>query len=331
MQLVGLDERTRFMHPGGEGVVVDPGLYRVEVIDNEQIVLIAENGKTTIVEATSGAHPMDLDAPFAVAFDAEEGDRRLAVLLPGGVAVMAGAARTPPADAQRQQIFGSPGFAGAVLKLPIADVVAKPGYLVPYHKFLFGKIEPGTSPAPFAPQTFPPNWVRSVVVTCYVPPAGSYGPGGPGTASGVPVFTPGTEVRRGPYPGYIVSTTPVRVTCPGSEAGKVVELRVTEHVATIGVPTILSMTWQDIYRVVPTVDGPVDFPGVIVATGRFPPTPPPPGVNYTSQVQARLTSPTGFGVPVEFDLYLDGAWIASRQMGYYASYPGGPPPVLADK
>ncbi len=169
------------------------------------------------------------------------------------------------------------------------------------------------------------------MVTCYVPPAGSYGPGGPGTASGVPVFAPGTEVRRGPYPGYIVSTTPVRVTCPGSEAGKVVELRVTEHVATIGVPTILSMTWQDIYRIVPAVDGPVDFSGVIVATGRFPPTPPPPGVNYTAQVQARLTSPTGFGVPVVFDLYLDGAWIASREMGYYASYPGGPPPVLADK
>src|SRR5574339_818490 len=107
MQLVGLDERTRFMHPGGEAVVVDPGLYRVEVIDNEQIALIAENGKATVVEATSGAHPMDLDAPFAVAFDAEEGDRRLAVLLPGGVAVMAGSARTPAADVQRQQIFGS--------------------------------------------------------------------------------------------------------------------------------------------------------------------------------------------------------------------------------
>jgi hypothetical protein len=261
-------------------------------VDNGQIALIAEDGKATIVEAESGAHPLDLDAPFAVAFDAE-GDRRLAVLLPGGVAVMAGSARTPVSEAQRQKVFGSPGFAGAVLRLPIADVLAKPGYWYTFHKFGFGRIEPSTSPAPFAPQTFPPNWVRSVVVTCYVPPAGSYGAGGPGTASGVPVFEPGSEVRRGPYPGYIVSTTPVRVTCPGSEAGKVVELRATAHVATIGIPTILSMTWQDIYRVVPAVDGPVDFPGVIVATGRFPPTPPPPGVNYTAQVKARLTSPTG--------------------------------------
>jgi len=83
---------------------------------------------------------------------------------------------------------GSPGFAGAVLKLPLADIIAKPEYFHPFHKFGFGKIEPGTSPTPFAPQTFPPNWVRSVVVTCYVPPAGSYGPGGPGTASGVPVY-----------------------------------------------------------------------------------------------------------------------------------------------
>jgi hypothetical protein len=54
-------------------------------------------------------------------------------------------------------------------------------------------------------------------------------------------------------------------------------------------------------------------------------------VSYTAQVQALLTSQTGYGVPVVFDLYLDGAWIASRQMGYYASHPGGPPPVLVDQ
>jgi hypothetical protein len=209
--------------------------------------------------------------------------------------------------------------------------VLRPEYWRAFHKFGFGTIEPGTSPTPFAPQTFPPNWVRSTVVTCYVPPAGSYGPGGPGTASGVPVFAPGSEVRRGPYPGYIVSTTPVRVFCPGSEAGQMVELRVTAHVASLGIPTILSMTWQDVYRIVPAVDGPVDFPGVIVATGRTPVTPPPPGVSYTAQVQAQLTSATGYGVPIVFDLYMNGNWLASRQMGYYASYPGGPPPVIAEK
>jgi hypothetical protein len=266
-----------------------------------------------------------------VAFDVEEGDRRVVVLLPGGRAMLAGAARTPAAEAPRQTIFSSPGFAAELLKKPLTDIITKPDYWRAFHRFVFGKIEPGTSPTPFAPQTFPPNWVRSVVVTCHVPPAGSWGPGGPGTASGVPVFTPGSEVRRGPYPGYIVSTTPVRVLCPGSEAGKVVELRVTEHVASLGYPTILSMTWQDIYRIVPAVDGPVDFPGVIVATGRTPTTPAPPGVSYTAQVQAQLTSSTGFGVPVVFDAYLDGNWIASRQMAYYASYPGGPPPVIADK
>jgi hypothetical protein len=109
-----------------------------------------------------------------------------------------------------------------------------------------------------------------------------------------------------------------------------VELRATAHVATI-VPTILSMTWQDIYRVVPAVDGPVDFSGVIVATGRFPKTPRRPASTTPRRWQGRLTSPTGVGVPVTFDLYLDGVWIASRQMAYYASYAGGPPPVLGDK
>jgi hypothetical protein len=331
MQFLGIDERTGFVRRGGEAVTINPGLYRVDVAGDGQLALIADDGTATLVEAESGGHPLELDAPLAVAFEVEAGDRRVAVLLPGGVAMVAGAARTPAADASRQRVFGSPGFAAAVLlKLPVG-IVQKPAYLISFHKFGFGTIEPSTSPTPFAPQTFPPNWVRSVVVTCYVPPAGSLGPGGPGTASGVPVFAPGTEVRRGPYPGYIVSTTPVRVTCPGSEAGKVVELRVTEHVATIGYPTILSMTWEDTYRIIPAVDGPVDFPGVIVATGRVPPTPPPPGVSYTAQVQARLTSSTGFGVPIVFDLYLDGNWIASRQMGYYASYPGGPPPVIADK
>lgn len=326
MQFVGIDERTRLMRPGGEAVTIEPGLYRVDVAGAGQIALVADDGTATLVEAEHGGHPLELDEPLAVAFEVEEGDRRLGVLLPGGLALVAGASRTAPADAPGQRLFGGPGFASAVLTKPLPDLVA-----IAFHKFSFGTIEPGASPTPFAPQTFPPNWVNSVVVTCYAPPAGSWGPGGPGTASGVPVFQPGTEVRRGPYPGYLVSTTPVRVTCPGSEAGKVVELRVTEHVATIGDPRILSMTWQDIYRIVPAVDGPVDFPGVIVATGRVPSSPPPPGVSYTAQVQARLTSSTGFGVPVVFDLYLDGNWIGSRQMGYYASYPGGPPPVLADK
>ena len=188
-------------------------------MEDGQIALIADDGTATLVEAASGAHPIDLEAPLAVAFEVEEGDRRLAVLLPGGVAVVAGAARTPAADAPRQQIFGSPGFAGAVLKLPIADIVAKPEYLVPFHKFRFGRIEPGTSPTPFAPQTFPPNWVRSVVVTCYVPPAGSWGPGGPGRRAAYRYLR---LARRCAWavPGYIVSTTPVRVTCPGSEAGR---------------------------------------------------------------------------------------------------------------
>jgi hypothetical protein len=135
-------------------------------------------------------------------------------------------------------------------------------------------------------------------------------------------------VRRGPFPGYLVSTTPVRVTCSAGVAGKVVELRVTAHVVSLGVPTILSMTWQDVYRIVPATNGPVDFPAVIVATGRVPSGPPPAGTTWEAEVQKRLSSSTGFGVPIVFELHLNGDWITWRQMEYYASYPGGPPPVI---
>jgi hypothetical protein len=335
MQFVGLDEPSRFIRPGGDPVTINPGLYRLDVVENGKIALTAEDGTATLVEAESGGHPLKLDEPFAVAFEPKEGDRRVAVLLPGGIAAVAGSARTPASDARRQQIFLSPGFVGAVmdlhLKKPLTDLISSAENFHVFQRFLFGKIEPGASPTPFAPQTFPPNWVRSVVMTSYVPPAGSSTPAGPGTATGVPVSAPGTEVRRGPYPGYIVSTTPVRVTCPVDDAGKAVELRVTAPVATLGSPIILSMTWQDTYRIVPGMNGPVDFPGVIVATGQVPTTPPQPGVSYAAQVQAALGSQTGFGVPVIFDLYLDGTWIGTRKMGYYASYQGGPPPTLADQ
>jgi hypothetical protein len=332
MEFVGFDETVRFTARGGEAVTIEAGLYRVEAAGDGQVAFTREDGTATLVEAAAGGHPLALEAPLAVAFDAGKGDRRVAVLLPGGLALVAGGARTAAVEAARETLFGSPGFADAMLHhhLPLGDMIRhRPDYWHTLAKFGFGTIEPGTSPMPFAPMTFPPNWVRTTVVTCYVPPAGSYGPGGPGTASGVPPFPPGTDIRRGPFPGYLVSTTPVRVTCSGSVAGKAVELRVTAHVASIGIPTILSMTWEDVYRIVPAADGPIDFPGVIVATGRVPNGPPPAGTTWVALVQGRLASSTGFGVPIEFDLYYDGHWIASRQMGYYASYPGGPPPVIS--
>ena len=69
---------------GGETVTVNPGLYRVDVAGDSQLALIADDGTATLVEAERGGHPLELDAPLAVAFEVEEGDRRVAVLLPGG-------------------------------------------------------------------------------------------------------------------------------------------------------------------------------------------------------------------------------------------------------
>ena len=332
MEFVGFDEPVRLTGRGGEPVTIETGLYRVEVADEGEVVLTGHDGTATRVQTAPGGHPLALEEPLAVTVAGKGRERQLAVLLPGGRALIAGSAAAAPGEAP-PRVAPAPLAEAILLKyhLPGTPLLQRSDFWRSFHKYLFGTIEPGTAPTGFGPQTFPPNWVGTTVVTCYVPPAGSYGPGGPGTASGVPPFPPGTMVRRGPFPGYLVSTTPVRVTCPGGAAGQVVELRVTAHVATVGIPTILSMTWEDVYRIVPAAGGPVDFPGVIVATGRVPTSPPPPGTTWAAKVQAQRSSSTGFGVPIVLDLYVAGHWVASRQMGYYASYPGGPPPVIADK
>jgi len=161
--------------------------------------------------------------------------------------------------------------------------------------------------------------------------SGSYPPGskvgpptGAGMESGWVPFPPGTDVRRGAFPSYIQSVTPVTVTSTVSMVGRVVQLRVTSHVVTIGIPTILSMTWTDVYQIVPQVAGPVTFPGVIVATGRVPTTPPAPTTSWAAEVQKRFTSPTGRGAPTRFELRLDGIWITDKTCEYLGRFPGSP-------
>jgi hypothetical protein len=162
-----------------------------------------------------------------------------------------------------------------------------------------------------------------------VPPAGSYGPVGHGTASGIPPFQPGDVVLRGPFKGYYVSTTDVTATFSGGllSAGKAVELLATAHVVSIGYPTILSMTWQDTYRIVPGANGPVTFPGVVLATGRTSGEP-PAGTTWAAIFQQRLYSPSGRGVPTVFELRVDGVTLAQQTFFYFASYSGGPPPEI---
>ena len=266
----------------------------MEAAGDGQVAFTREDGAATLVEAAAGGHPLALEAPLAVAFDAGKGDRRVAVLLPGGLALVAGGARTTAGEAARETLFSSPGFADAMLHhhLPLGDKIRhRPDYWHTLARFGFGTIEPSTSPMPFAPMTSrrtgcaqPCDLLRAA--------GGQLRARGPGTASGVPPFPPGSDVKRGPFPGYLVSTTPVRVTCSGNVAGKAVELRVTAHVASIGIPTILSMTGRTLPH---RARGrrPDRFPGVIVATGRVPNGTPPAGTTWVALVQGRLASRPG--------------------------------------
>jgi hypothetical protein len=126
-----------------------------------------------------------------------------------------------------------------------------------------------------------------------------------------------------------VSTTDVTATFSGGLllSGKAVELLVTAHVVSIGYATILSMTWQDTYRIVPGANGPVTFPGVVLVTGRTSGEP-PAGTTWPAILQQQLYSPSGRGVPTVFELRVDGVILAEQTFFYFASYSGGPPPEI---
>ena len=268
------------------------------------------------------------------------------MLFPGGAALLAigWSGGSPP----RTMSDPTVSLAEAVFHWLPPSLVAAPlpfdkSFLLQPWVMIWGTIEPGLSPTGFGPSNVPPNWFNATVATCEVPPAGSAMPIGTGTGSGsyppgskvgpptgagmesgwVP-FPPGTDVRRGAFPSYIQSVTPVTVTSTVSMVGRVVQLRVTSHVVTIGIPTILSMTWTDVYQIVPQVAGPVTFPGVIVATGRVPTTPPAPTTSWAAEVQKRFTSPTGRGAPTRFELRLDGIWITDKTCEYLGRFPGSP-------
>jgi Bacteriophage Sf6, terminase small subunit-like len=154
-----------------------------------------------------------------------------------------------------------------------------------------------------------------------VPPRGNETPADVGTDH--------PQLGDAPPATDYVSTTNVTATFSGGLllTGKAVELLVTAHVVSIGYPTILSMTWQDTYRIVPGANGPVTFPGVVLATGRTSGEP-PAGTTWPAIFQERLYSSSGRGVPTVFELRVDGVTFAEQTFFYFASYSGGPPPEI---
>jgi len=120
-----------------------------------------------------------------------------------------------------------------------------------------------------------------------------------------------------------VSTTSVSITSVFSWVGQTVELLVTAQVVNTG-GKMRYMTWTDLYRQVPTVKGPLTFPGVIVATGT-PPPPPPSSVTWEQETASDFTSPSGRGPQIEFELRVNGITGAVRICEYLTHYPGGAP------
>jgi hypothetical protein len=328
MRHVAFAKEVTFASRDSKPVTLDAGLYRVEASDAGQIVLVSDAGTSIEVPAARDWHDQPFDQPVALDLEGEH-DHSIALLLPGGLALHA--------TGSYGQVHSSPSSPA------VHDFKDFHDKVFTFHTLKFadrfnpnlwtlnwGKVVPATPAAPFVPASFPPNWVSTRVVTCFVPPAGSYGPGGPGTASGVPPFNPGDVINRGPFKGYYVSTTNVTATVsPGVHLpGKTVELLVTAHVVTLGIPTILSMTWQDTYRIVASANGPVTFPDVVLATGRTPTSEPPGGTTWAAQVQERLYSSSGRGVPTVFELRVDSVPLAEETFYYFAGYAGGPPPEI---
>ncbi len=344
---IQLDRPTRFRASKGDTVELRPGVYRVMPGAGGGLVLQSADLKSSCALATVTTwHPLGLLSPLVLNVPDERNERHILMLFPGGAALQAHGWRGSPPRTMGLPAAGS--LVEAVLKWlpPSLVTTALPfdrSFLLNPWFMIWGTVQPGSSPTGFGPSNVPPNWIGATVATCDVPPAGSampigtgtgggsYPPGskvgppiGAGMQSGYVPFPPGSAVLRGAFPSYIQSVTPVKVTSTVSMVGRVVQLHVTSHVVTIGVPTILSMTWTDVYQIVPQAAGPVMFPGVIVATGRVPTTPPAPTTSWPAEVQKRFTSPTGRGAPTVFELRLDGVWITDRTCEYLGRYPGSP-------
>jgi hypothetical protein len=325
MRHVGFARPLAFAAEKGQPIIVEAGLYRVEASDDGHIVLVSDTGKATPVSTVKDWHDQVVDAPVALDVERED-EHALVLLLPGGVALHSsgsyGQVRTLPAVA----VHDLTTFYEGIFKL---HKLKYGGFFNPNIWTLnWGKVLPATPAVPFAPAGFPPNWVSTKVATCEVPQTGSYGPQ-PGTATGVSPFKPGDVVLRGPFKGYYVSTTDVTATFSAglTLAGKTVELLVTAQVVPIGYAMILSMTWQDTYRIVPGANGPIKFPGVVLVTGKTSGDP-PAGTTWPAIFQQALSSSSGLGVPTVFELRVDGVILAQQTFFYFASYSGGPPPEI---
>lgn len=337
---IQLPRPTRFLARKGETIELRPGVYRVLVAPDGQLVLRSPAQSAAYELATTRAwHELELLSPLALHVPGENEAGHVVMLFPGGAALQAiGWSGALPAT---MDFPPSKSLANAVIEwLPPTLATALPfdraKLFNPWAK-IWGSIQPGPSPTGFGPSGTPPNWIGATVATSW---AQGLGPAPTGPISGPPhshweasgaegsgnePIPPGTPALRGAFPSIIYSVTPVTVTATMSMVGRVVRLQVTSHVVTLGGVTWAIATWTDVYQIVPSANGPVTFPGVIVATAHVVPNAPPaPMTTWAAEAQKWFTLPTGGGAPTVFELRLDGMWITERTCEYLGRFPGSP-------
>ena len=315
---IAFEESVRFPAPDGE-VEVPAGEYGADVAGDGSLRLITTDaGREWRIPGSPTWHDFPLTSPLALCVPGEGEERHVLLMFPGGTAVSSVGLIRGRADARAAASLPIPMVAEHVVTKAMrmfGELPFERSMLTsPSTRALWGTIEPGLSPSPFFPPAgMPPHWIGATVATAYG------GPGQPGQPT-----PPGSPVRRGAFPGYLVSVTPVTADWPLSMVGRVVQLHVTSHVISLGLPTILFATWTDVYQVVPQTTGPVSFPEVIVATGRVPAVPAPPGTSWSIEVAKRFTSASGQGAPTGFELRVDGVTVGTRDCQFKGAFPGSP-------
>jgi hypothetical protein len=320
---IALESPAYFHAPDGSEVHLHAGSHRVEFGPDGHLhvgSMQKGEGHGRPLRTLKFWHAFSLTAPLAVSVAAEHDSLHIVLLLAGGGALQSTGSLRPTARLADTPTFVTPH------DLAQAIIMKFPDPLSPHHSFnaatvlstpgtrsLWATIEPGSHPSTFVPVSVPPQWISTTVTACKAAP-GAYCPG-----VGTPVL------RNPPAEPQLVSTTPVIVKSLLSWAGQSVVLFVTAQVVNTGGP-MRYMTWTDVYRQVPTTNGPLTFPGVIVANGTPPPHPPPPGRRtWEEETAFDMTSPSGRGAPTEFELHVNGITQAFRSCEYLGHFPGGTP------
>jgi len=271
-------EGVSFASPEGRPVHIDPGSYRVRLAGQRSLHLEnVEGGDAIAVAAAHGGHEFDVRSPLALAVPDHYGHQCVVVLLPGGLAVMAGGdARTSIESSAMRPILVE-----VLLKwLPFVTPERLPigNGLFDRIDEVSGRIVP-SHPTPFALMTTaPPNSIGEVIAESFAAPFCTQA-GGVASPSVLDMY---------------ISTCTVTVDLSIPIAGRPVRLEVTYW--TKGQLTrLLRHTYQQI----PSEPGPVVYPGVIVAAAAVPHGTPVSSAVETSNDLFTLWS-WAFGYPATF-------------------------------